>query len=274
MSGEQSPEATMDPITEADLNAYIDGQLDLGRRIEVEEHLAARPEVAARVMADLHTRDALRAAFGPAQGIEGHGAAVRTGPSPERLAAAARRLDRALTWRRIGARLQRAAVIAMLVGTGWLLHNETGDFGVQNTIASTHSPAFVEEALQARQAALVRARVTSQRPTPAYDRREVEAATGITLPDLPSDWRVDDMQIFPSRSGAGVEVAIDAGTLGKVALFATRSADAEASAPAIVRSPEAVTVYWKAGRGAYALSGSGSEPDLGRAAATLAALRH
>ncbi len=269
MSGEQSPETTMDPITEADLNAYIDGQLDLGRRIEVEEHLAARPEVAARVMADLHTRDALRAAFGPVPGVD-----VRPGPAPERLAAAARRLDRALTWRRIGARLQRAAVIAMLVGTGWLLHNETGDFGVQNTIASTHSPTFVEEALQARQAALVRARVTSQRPTPAYDRREVEAATGIALPDLPSDWRVDDMQIFPSRSGAGVEVAIDAGQLGKVALFATRMPDAEASAPAIVRSPEAVTVYWKAGHGAYALSGSGSEPDLGRAAATLAALRH
>ncbi|TGD94890.1 anti-sigma factor family protein [Methylobacterium nonmethylotrophicum] len=257
----------MDPITEADLNAYIDGQLDLGRRIEVEEHLAARPEVAARVMADLRTRDALSAAFGPVPG-------TRPGPAPERLAAAARRLDRALTWRRIGARLQRAAVIAMLVGTGWLLHNETGDFGVQNTIASTHSPAFVEDALQARQAALMRARVASQRPSPAYDRREVEAATGIALPDLPADWRVDDMQIFPSRSGAGVEVAIDAGSLGKVALFATRTQDAEAHAPAIVRSPEAVTVYWTAGRGAYALSGSGNEPDLGRAAATLAALQH
>ncbi|WP_288584307.1 zf-HC2 domain-containing protein, partial [uncultured Methylobacterium sp.] len=118
----------MDPITEADLNAYIDGQLDLGRRIEVEEHLSARPEVAARVMADLHTRDALCAAFGSARD-----GAVRAGPTPERLAAAARRLDRSLTWRRVGARLQRAAVIAMLVGTGWLLHNETGDFGVQNT---------------------------------------------------------------------------------------------------------------------------------------------
>ncbi len=80
----------MDPITEADLNAYIDGQLDLGRRIEVEEHLSARPEVAARVMADLHTRDALRAAFGSARDDAG-----RVGPQPERLAAAARRLDRA-----------------------------------------------------------------------------------------------------------------------------------------------------------------------------------
>ncbi len=50
-------------------------------------------------MADLHTRDALRAAFGAVEGV-----AVRPGPSPERLAAAARRLDRALTWRRASAR--------------------------------------------------------------------------------------------------------------------------------------------------------------------------
>ncbi|GJD49108.1 hypothetical protein OPKNFCMD_1838 [Methylobacterium crusticola] len=256
----------MDPITEADLNAYIDGQLDLGRRIEVEGHLAAHPETAARVMADLRTRDALSAVFTPPPGL-------RSGPVPERLLGAARRLDRTLAFRRIGARLQRAAVIALLVGAGWLLHAETGGFGVPGTIASTHSPAFVEEALQARQATLVRARVASQRPTPAYDRREVEAATGIALPDLPKDWRVDDLQIFPSRSGAGVEVAIDAGSLGKVALFATRTADAEALAPEVARSADAVTVYWKAGHAAYALSGSGNEPDLGRAAATLAALR-
>ncbi|MCP6559629.1 zf-HC2 domain-containing protein, partial [Klebsiella pneumoniae] len=57
----------MDPITEHDLNAYVDGQLDLARRIEVEGHLAARPDIAAQVMADLRTRDALSAAFAPAR---------------------------------------------------------------------------------------------------------------------------------------------------------------------------------------------------------------
>jgi anti-sigma factor RsiW len=52
-----------DPITEADLLAYVDDQLDVARRIEVEEHLARNPEAAARVMADLKDRDALRLAF-------------------------------------------------------------------------------------------------------------------------------------------------------------------------------------------------------------------
>ncbi len=195
----------IDPVTEADLNAYIDGQLDLGRRIEVEGHLADNPEIAARVMADLRGRDALSAAFAPAHPN------LRPAPVPERIAAAARRLDRALVWRRIGARFQRAAVIAMLVGAGWLMHAETGSFGVPGLEAAPHSPAFVEDAIQARQTALVRARMASQRPTPAYDRKEVEAATGITLPDLPQDWQVHDLQVFPARSGAGVEVAIRPG---------------------------------------------------------------
>ncbi|GJE01214.1 anti-sigma factor family protein [Methylobacterium isbiliense] len=249
-----------DPITESDLNAYIDGQLDLGRRIEVEEHLAANPQAAARVMADLRTRDALSAAFAPVQPN------LRPGPVPERIALAARRLDRALTWRRIGARFQRAAVVALLVGTGWLMHADSG------LVASAQTPPFLEEALQARQTAQLRARVASLRPTPAYDRAGIEAATRIRLPDLPGDWRVNDLQIFPGRSGAGVEIAIEAGALGPVALFATRTPDTEAISPEVVRAADAVTVYWKTGHTAFALSGSRDEPALGRAAATLAAL--
>ena len=59
--------AIVDPVTDADLDAYVDDQLDVARRIEVEAHLAARPEAAARVMSDLRTRDELRVALaGPA----------------------------------------------------------------------------------------------------------------------------------------------------------------------------------------------------------------
>ncbi len=53
----------IDPITDSDLIAFVDGQLDPMRRLEVEAHLAAHPEAAARVMADFHDRDALRASF-------------------------------------------------------------------------------------------------------------------------------------------------------------------------------------------------------------------
>ena len=32
-----------DPITETDLHAFVDGQLEVTRRIEVEDYLAAPP---------------------------------------------------------------------------------------------------------------------------------------------------------------------------------------------------------------------------------------
>src|SRR3954452_13668335 len=100
-----------DPITETDLHAFVDGQLEVTRRIEVEDYLAGHPEVAALVMADLRTRDALALAFG---GLPSR--------PPERVMEAARRLERGLIWRRIGLRLQRAAAVAFLLGAGWLAH--------------------------------------------------------------------------------------------------------------------------------------------------------
>ncbi|WP_235837015.1 zf-HC2 domain-containing protein, partial [Cereibacter johrii] len=52
-----------EPVTELDLVAYVDDQLDPWRRVAVERHLATDPEAAARVMADLQARDELRLAF-------------------------------------------------------------------------------------------------------------------------------------------------------------------------------------------------------------------
>lgn len=43
----------VDPILASDLDAYVDDQLDVSRRIEVEAYLSEHPESAAQVMADL-----------------------------------------------------------------------------------------------------------------------------------------------------------------------------------------------------------------------------
>lgn len=53
----------LDPITEDDLNAYVDGGLDMRRRAEVERWLAQHPHDAARVMADMSLTDMLRMGF-------------------------------------------------------------------------------------------------------------------------------------------------------------------------------------------------------------------
>lgn len=254
----------VDPITQTDLIAYIDGELDPMRRVEVEAHLARHPEDAVVVMADLRDRDALREAF-----------AQPTSSGPERLRSGARRIDRALAWQRVGNRLRRAAAIVVLVGAGWLAHTDIGTFGVPNSIASPIDPALAEEAQQAREAVQIRARAVSQRATSAYDEADLEAATGVDLPEMPNGWVVRDVQIFPGRHGTGVEIEIETRDLGQLSLFAKRSNGAvvpEGSEP-VARSVDGATAYWRNGHTAYALSGSRDHPALHAAAARLAALR-
>ncbi|MFJ0650948.1 hypothetical protein WLW13_19815, partial [Bordetella bronchiseptica] len=82
-----------EPVTEIDLNAYVDGQLDPARRIEVEDFLSRHPEEAMRVMADLRQRDALRWALGASQQAPADGADTPTAVHTRRLA---RRLERGL----------------------------------------------------------------------------------------------------------------------------------------------------------------------------------
>ena len=254
----------VDPVTEADLIAYVDGELDPMRRVEVEAHLARNPEDALQVMADLRDRDALREAFLPLPG-----------PGPERLRSDARRIDRAFAWQRVRSRLRRAAAVVVLVGAGWLAHTETGTLGVPGSFASPIDVSLAEEAQEARKAVQIRARATTQPVASAYDPADLKAATGVALPPLPQGWTVRDVQIFPSRNGTGIEVSIQSAEMGELALFAKRSngtPPAEGSEP-VARSSDGTTAYWRNGSTAYALSGSRDEPALHKAAARLAAVR-
>lgn len=250
--------STTDPITEEDLTAFVDGELGVMRRLDVEAHLARHPDDAARVMAEMHDRDALREAYAPSPGL-----------GPERNREAARRLDRSLAWQRFSGKLRRAAAVAMLVGAGWLAHSDIGTFGVADTQASPVDPALVADAEQAREAARIRAGIASQRQQPAYDRAGIEAATGIALPHLPDGWTVRDVQVFPSRSGAGIEVAIKAGALGDVSLFATHNRHPDGQPSAVSRSNDGGAAYWTDGQSAYLLSG-GDGDALTQAASRLA----
>ncbi len=245
----------IDPITDSDLIAFVDGQLDPMRRLEVEAHLAAHPQAAARVMADLHDRDALRASFGR-----------QVGAGPERNFALARRLDRSLRWGRVASRLKRAAAIAVLVGAGWLAHDEIGRFGVPDTLASTVDASLVEDARQARAVAQLRAVTAAD--AASYDRNRLRIATGVELPPVPEGWQVRDLQVFPSRHGTGIEVTFEAGPLGEVSLFATRG-DGRTGPAMLGDTAEGRVLAWTNGGNAYAVSGPSRDAVLQRAASLL-----
>lgn len=245
----------VDPITDSDFIAFVDGQLDPMRRLEVEAHLAAHPQAAARVMADLHDRDALRASF-----------RERMGPGPERNVALARRLDRSLRWNLITSRLKRAAAIAVLVGAGWLAHDEIGRFGVPDTMAATVDASLVDDARQARVVARLRAATAADGI--AYDRERLRTVTGVELPPLPEGWKVRDLQVFPSRHGTGIEVTFEAALLGEVSLFATR-ADGRTGPAMLGDTAEGRVLAWTDGGNAYAVSGPLGDAVLQRAAGLL-----
>lgn len=243
-----------DPITEADLLAYVDDQLDVARRIEIEDYLAHNPAAAARVMADLKDRDALRLAF-----------ASDLPRPPEATLQLASQLERALAWRELSLRLRRVAAVIALIGFGWFAHGQVG-LGITDSEASPKPPAFVEDALHSHETALLRARMVSQPEVAEYDPAEILAETGIRLPALPEDWQVRDAQVFPSRDGHSIEIAIDAGDLGRMSLFAARVPGFDVLDPTLARFDNAKAVYWQTGSLAYALTGTASDKAIEKAA--------
>ncbi len=100
------------PITEEDLHAYIDRNLDPGRLGEVEDYLARFPDVARRIRGYAGQRETLRRIFDP----------IACEPVPPELSLARlienRRRPRIFPWRSIAA----AIVLTGLSGTGgWSL---------------------------------------------------------------------------------------------------------------------------------------------------------
>lgn len=241
-----------DPITDLDLQAYVDGRLSVDRCGAVEEHLAAHPEAAAHVMADMASARALRA--------------LLDAPLPpassrilQRVDALAAGLSRGRKFRRAGV----AASLAVVFLGGWAVG--------QLASASPMIPDFVDEAVMSRRTTLLRARMASQPEVVRLDRAEISAATRIVLPALPSDWRVTDVQVFPSDEGPSVGMAFQSRELGRVSLFAVRTRDSSQISPTTIRRDEGVVAYWRHGDMAYALMASAGQAKVAKVARRLAA---
>lgn len=92
---------TQPPISETDIQAYIDGRLNVERRAAVEAYLAGRPELRTQVETDAANDRALRSAFD----------ALDLGPVPAEMTASPTRLPiRPSTWRYMAAALLLLAV--------------------------------------------------------------------------------------------------------------------------------------------------------------------
>lgn len=254
----------LEPVTEQELDAYVDDQLPATRRIAVEAYLSGQPALAMRVMADLRIRDELRLAL----------ADPGRHRRPE-TAEAARRLARGLRRGILVDRVRKAAVIALFLGAGWLAHAEFGALTVGDVVASPTPPDYVAAAVMAHRTVQLRAEMASQPEVSTFDPQEIRAATAVVLPELPADWQVRDVQVFPSAYGPSVEMALVSPELGATSLFAVRPGAFDVVAPTVTQEGDLSAAHWQVGDVAYALVATPADGGaLDRAAAGLARSLH
>lgn len=242
-------QTAIDAVSELDLHAYVDDQLDDWQRLRVETYLSAHPEAAAQVMQDIGLRRELRLALVP------------SAPPPPRARMAASRLSRALRQDARMRRLVRIVPVASLVVVGWLAHAGLGPLSVTPGVAAMPIPPVVQAALSAREASLMRLPMRSQPQSHDLDPAEMRAATGILLPRFDPDWRLRDAQIFPSPQGPGIELVFDSGDLGHLTHFAVRTGQFAVTLPHAERRGHDTVAWFQIGETAHVLIADQGGPD-------------
>ena len=230
-ANDDAPFASMLADTER-LAAYVAGGLTVEGRRQVEGYLACNPDLAARVMGELHR----------------HGN-VASPPSARRS--------------RTYVRTAVALGCGLLVTTTLLM---AGHFRRDLPFAV---PEFVEDAVMSHQTTLLRAAMDSQKETPTLNPEEMRAKARLEIPMLPSGWRVMDVQLYPSDDGPSMHVLIKTPQDERLSLFAVRAQTSATAKPEIARSDGSDVVYWERGPFGYALLGARSLETLKRDAALL-----
>jgi len=142
------------------------------------------------------------------------------------------------TWRRV----RRAAAIAALLATGWITRGELSEFS-----QSAQASSFLDEAAASRRAGLLRQDMASQIESAIFDPQEIERSTGIVMPSLPDDWRVTDVQVFPTTDSPAIAMTIVTPREENLSLFADRAETPAEATPLVTRRAGEVVAYWEVG---------------------------
>lgn len=242
------------PIAEADLHAYVDGQLAEARRLEVEAHLRAHPEDAARVAAWARDNEALRAHFG----------AVAGEAIPMRIPASRPASSR---WRPYAA---AAAIALVSAGTGWFSRGALeAPAGIDGRIA-THAPAFAQRAAVAHAVYSPDAR----RPVEVgADQREQlitwlsrRMETPVRAPDLRgSGYELVGGRLLPGERGPAAQFMYQDRAGQRLTLYVSRGEGGE-RAFRFEQSGPVNLFYWVEETMGYAIAAAASRGDLERVA--------
>ena len=245
------------PIIEEDLLAYVDGQLEVARRIEVEAYLQDHPDLAARVMQDMRLRDELNLFLtaGPVLGPAAGTAAlpVKAASSSGVIPLPARPRRRAV------AQLRAAVAAAVFIGIGWSAHALFGNVLADPVAAAHPVPVFADEAVEAHRSAIEAGETFGGQPpeqAPTLARVASQSAGGaLPIPDFPKELHALTSRIVPWDVGSAVQVVYEAAGSDRVTLFAAEDGSFSATRPESARFGDLSVVYWQQGHHVYALCG-------------------
>lgn len=219
-------------ISDEDLLAYAEHRLDPVRHAEVEGFLACNPDLAARVMQMRHQRGRQRAAIAAA---------------PQRTGFIARN------------RGMLTACLACVIA-GWAMAEGMDEEGPFEGLLA--APEYVEDAVMAQQVTDVRRAIGPVAQRPWFDTAGVLRAMQLRLPQMPVQWRLVDVQLYPSEEGPSISLLFETEAGREVNLFAVRANTAAHSRPALAMRAGRHAAYWEREGTAYVLSGDAAAAQI------------
>lgn len=239
------------PVSEAELQAYVDGQLSPGRAVDVAQHLAQHEEDAQRVAAYRRQNENLQLAY----------AALLAEAVPARMQPGARR------WWQLP--MQRYAIAAALMAVsgiaGWQLHATVGGERTQTVYL-------------ARVAAVAHAVYSPEVRHPVEVGADQEAhlvnwlskrlGTGLKIPHLAEQgYTLVGGRLLPGERGPAAQFMYQDGKGQRLTLYVRVSKEVrEQTAFRFAQENNVGVFYWLDGRLGYALSGETDRAELLRVA--------
>lgn len=264
-----NPTDPTEPVTEADLHAYVDGQLTPGRQVAVEAWLAQRPDEALRVADYIDQRQGLHALFDP----------VLAQDLPPRLRAAAR------APRRPGPLRQWVAGLAIAVlssGAAWVARGSLDDAALrvaQARPAGTPVPAGADLGGFARRAAVAHVVYSPdvRRPVEVGAEQEPQLVawlskrlgTAVNPPSLQTlGYALIGGRLLPGERGPVAQFMYHDATGQRLTLYVTREVPPASQPPDSAfrfgQDGPVNVFYWVDRHGGYAVAGGADRSELMR----------
>ncbi len=243
-----------DWISEGELHAYLDDELDSERRQAVEDHLASHSQDATRLQSYQRHGVMLRRVYGP----------LLERPIPPAMIARLRRgprRSRPAPWLRAVAAMAAAIVLFIAgAGAGWWLRQSYPP-------VPPDGARFVADAVSAHTVYAVEVRhpveVEADQKDHLLTWLSKRLGRPLVAPDLASlGFELVGGRLLPAEVGPAAQLMYQDASGRRMTLYVRESADPEETAFRFVRQGKVAALYWREGGMSWALLGELPRQDL------------